>query len=57
MTQWEYLRMTEPTDQQLAQLGADGWELVSVLAAFSSLKQRVKNGMFHNLYVFKRPRQ
>lgn len=55
MTKWEYLRIQEPTDQQLAQIGADGWELVSTTAEYKSLKQRWSNGnFFQNVYVFKR---
>lgn len=57
MTKWEYLRIKQPTDQQLTQIGADGWELVSVVSAWTNLKQRLGGSqMFDVVYVFKRPK-
>lgn len=42
MTQWEYTRASNPTWQELNDLGDEGWELVSVDS--------------YGLAIFKRPK-
>lgn len=43
MTRWEYFRRTnyELTDEQLAALGAEGWELVGVSYQFLLFKRPI----------------
>jgi hypothetical protein len=58
MQEWEYtsftIKVSESPDDQLNQLGAAGWELVSVLAsAFTSM---ANGNPQQNRYVLKRPK-
>ena len=48
---WEYLRTGDCDDATLARLGADGWELVSVLAW-----ERTNNSsLMSHVFTYKKP--
>jgi|GEM_PF-7001083 len=62
-TKWEYLRIAEPDDKKLAELGEAGWELVAVTGGYPKPMPRKGGGDVEPeapntpiQYVFKRPK-
>ncbi len=55
---WEYLRVNNPSDDELKQLGEQGWELVAVASeTFSPALAGFGRGVGTAVtYIFKRPK-
>lgn len=65
MIRWEYLRLGEPSADQLSALGLDGWELVGIEPGGATSSGAVRDSAgnirdsgirwWNAVYVFKRP--
>lgn len=59
MQKWEYLRVSSPSDDQLNQLGEQGWELVAIASQTYStgMEGAFGRGVATDMtYIFKRPK-